>query len=66
MTPYETEITLPITVWYDLDGKDPIIFSIEGVKITKEIREELKKEIISDLIRQGEQARLEMKLELMG
>ena len=64
MNYYETE--RPITVWYELDGREPIIKSIEGVKITKEDREKYIQEIKADLIRQGEQTRVEMKLELMG
>jgi len=64
MNYYETE--RPITVWYELDGREPIIKSIEGVKITKEDREKYIQEIKADLKEQGEEMRLEQALEMEG
>ena len=63
MNYYETEH--PIAIWYELDGREPIIKSIEGVKITKEDRKKYIQEIKADLEAQGEQTRVEMKLELI-
>ena len=68
MREFETEI--PATFYYELDGKDVIVHWVKMLGVAHAVNgakgiAEIEEAIISDLKEQGEQARLEMKLELI-